>query len=450
MKNIIEIENVTKIFDEHVALNNIDLSVREGEFLTILGPSGCGKTTLLRLIAGFEQPNKGLIEIDGASMIGKEAHRRPVNTVFQNYALFPHLNVFGNVAFGLKIAKVKPTEIRLRVKRILELVGLAGYENRSIDAMSGGQRQRVALARALVNKPKVLLLDEPLSALDKNLRETMQFELRKIQKELGITFVFVTHDQEEALTMSDRIVVMDHGTIQQLGTPSEIYDEPFNKFVAKFIGQSNIIEDAVWIGDGNVKFFNKTIKTTDAGFEDEEFVDIILRPEDIDIVEEGGGFFNGIVSSIIYKGQNYEVLVATEMINFRKFDANTDTDIELLGTINVTDSLDVEFTLENALSEKFGIESLNGVLDLTNSDGQFGLKVSPLESNNIHIGNSKCSGLIRIEKNDEVEEIVLSQELFTWKIHTTDQPELNKKVGIKWEVEDIHTMEKDKWNDSTK
>lgn len=312
MEKLIQFENIIKEFDGQLVLKGINLDIYENEFVTLLGPSGCGKTTLLRILGGFLEQNEGKVYFDGIEISKVPAYKREINTVFQRYALFPHMNVFDNIAFGLNIKKVSKDVITQKVTRILELVNLQGYEERAVTQLSGGQQQRVAIARALVNEPNVLLLDEPLGALDLKLRQEMQVELKKIQKEVGITFIYVTHDQEEALTMSDKIVVMNNGEIQQIGTPIDIYNEPENRFVADFIGESNIF-DGVMIDDYRVFFDGKEFECVDYGFNDEEEVDVVLRPEDLDIVEKDQGKLPGVVKSILFKGVHYEIVVETEM-----------------------------------------------------------------------------------------------------------------------------------------
>jgi len=307
-KNIIELKNITVRFDGDTVLDDISLSIGDGEFVTLLGSSGCGKTTTLRIIAGFLEPHEGEVFFDSKNMNGVPAHKREVNTIFQRYALFPHLNVFENIAFGLRVKKLKEKEIVERVQEMLELVNLKGFEKRSVTTLSGGQQQRVAIARALILKPKVLLLDEPLAALDLKLRKDMQNELKNIQKALGITFIFVTHDQEEALSMSDTIVVMADGKIQQIGTPTDIYNEPVNAFVADFIGESNIL-DGVMISEYKARFAGHTFECLDTGFEPSEAVDIVIRPEDVDIVPVDKGMLKGIVTSVTFKGVHYEIIV---------------------------------------------------------------------------------------------------------------------------------------------
>ena len=308
MKKIIELKNVTKAFDGEVVLDNISLDIYDNEFLTLLGPSGCGKTTTLRLIGGFESADEGDIIFMGENINNMPPHKRNVNTVFQRYALFPHLNVFENVAFPLREKKVPKAEIEQKVRDMLSLVALTGFEHRSVTSLSGGQQQRVAIARALVSQPKVLLLDEPLAALDLKLRKDMQQELKKIQKATGITFVFVTHDQEEALSMSDTVVVMSEGRIQQIGTPIDIYNEPENAFVADFIGESNIV-DGVMLEDRKVAFSGHVFDCVDAGFGKKEPVDVVVRPEDVDIVAEEKGMLKGVVTSVTFLGVHYEIIV---------------------------------------------------------------------------------------------------------------------------------------------
>lgn len=306
--NIIELKNITMSFEGENVLNGINLNIRDKEFITLLGPSGCGKTTTLRVIAGFLEPDSGDIIFSGEKINGVPAHKRQVNTIFQRYALFPHLNVYENIAFGLRVKKMKEKEIKEKVEEMLKLVNLSSLEKRSISTLSGGQQQRVAIARAIANHPKVLLLDEPLAALDLKLRKDMQKELKKIQQQLGITFIFVTHDQEEALTMSDRVIVMDNGKIQQIGSPQDIYNEPENAFVADFIGESNIV-DGKMLKDFYVEFSGSRFDCLDKGFEKNELVDVVVRPEDVDIVPEGKGQLTGVVTSVAFLGVHYEIIV---------------------------------------------------------------------------------------------------------------------------------------------
>ena len=307
-KELIRLRNICMAFDDEQVLDNINLYFNDSEFLTLLGPSGCGKTTTLRIIGGFTTPTSGDVIFDGVRINDVPPHKRQINTVFQKYALFPHLDVFENIAFGLRISKVPEAEIRERVTEMLGVVSLKGFEKRRVDQLSGGQQQRVAIARALVNRPKVLLLDEPLGALDLRLRKDMQNELKRIQQQMGITFIYVTHDQEEALTMSDTVVVMDKGRIQQIGTPEDIYNEPKNAFVADFIGESNIL-DGIMHEDYVVEFFNRKFKCLDKGFAPMEPVDVVIRPEDIEIVPADKGRLVGTVTSVTFKGVHYDTIV---------------------------------------------------------------------------------------------------------------------------------------------
>ena len=325
-KELIRLSDCTMKFDDEVILDKINLYIRDKEFLTLLGPSGCGKTTTLRIIGGFQTPTSGDVLFDGVRINSVPPHKRAINTVFQKYALFPHLNVYENIAFGLRVPKVEEQrdekgkvisrrkvklsekEIDQRVMEMLEVVNLRGFEKRHVTQLSGGQQQRVAIARALVNKPKVLLLDEPLGALDLKLRKDMQNELKRIQKAMEITFIYVTHDQEEALAMSDTVVVMDGGKIQQIGTPEDIYNEPKNAFVADFIGESNIL-DGIMRADGVVEIFNRRFACLDSGFEKDEPVDVVIRPEDVDIVPENEGQLKGTVTNVTFKGMQYDIIV---------------------------------------------------------------------------------------------------------------------------------------------
>ncbi len=305
---IIKLTDISKSYDGELILDHINLQIHDKEFVTLLGPSGCGKTTTLRIIGGFESPDTGDVFFDGKSVKDTPPHQRPVNTVFQKYALFPHLNVFENIAFGLRLKKTPEGTIREKVKEMLSLVNLKGFERRRVSTLSGGQQQRVAIARALVNEPEVLLLDEPLGALDLKLRKDMQNELKKMQKATGITFIYVTHDQEEALSMSDIVVVMANGKVQQIGSPTDIYNEPENAFVADFIGESNII-DGVMLKDFKVRFSGHTFECVDAGFEKNQLVDVVVRPEDVDVVKPEDGMLEGIVTSVTFKGVHWEIIV---------------------------------------------------------------------------------------------------------------------------------------------
>ncbi len=305
---LIELKNICKAYDGEQVLSNVNLYINDHEFITLLGPSGCGKTTTLRIIGGFESPDDGELYFDGKKINDVPAHKRNVNTVFQRYALFPHLNVYDNIAFGLRVKKVKESEIEERVAEMLALVNLKGFERRDVSLLSGGQQQRVAIARALINQPEVLLLDEPLAALDLKLRKDMQVELKNIQSKTGITFIYVTHDQEEALSMSDTVVVMAEGKIQQIGTPIDIYNEPVNAFVADFIGESNIL-DGIMLADFSVKFASHTFECLDKGFAKGEPVDVVVRPEDVDVVPVEKGMLSGLVTSVTFKGVHYEIIV---------------------------------------------------------------------------------------------------------------------------------------------
>lgn len=305
---IIELKNIAVSFDGEVVLKDFNLSIRGGEFVTLLGPSGCGKTTTLRIVGGFVSPDNGDVFFNGKKINDVPPHKREVNTIFQKYALFPHLNVYDNVAFGMRVHGKSEKEIKATVKEMLNLVNLNGFAHRNVNLLSGGQQQRVAIARALANNPKVLLLDEPLGALDLKLRKDMQVELKKIQQQTGITFIFVTHDQEEALSMSDTVVVMDKGEIQQIGSPQDIYNEPKNAFVADFIGESNIL-DGVMHEDYLVEFAGKKFRCVDKGFANDEPVDVVIRPEDIDVVEPGASPLSGVVTSVTFKGVHYEIIV---------------------------------------------------------------------------------------------------------------------------------------------
>lgn len=338
-KKIIELKNISKNFEDQQVLKGIDLNIYENEFLTLLGPSGCGKTTLLRIIGGFEEPSNGQLIFDGKDISKVPPYKREVNTVFQKYALFPFLNVADNIAFGLNLKKMDKDVIEKKVSRMLELVGLKGFEKRDVTLLSGGQQQRVAIARALVNEPKVLLLDEPLGALDAKLRKDMQTELKKIQKEVVITFIFVTHDQEEALSMSDTIVVLNDGVIQQIGTPMDIYNEPQNRFVAEFIGESNIIEGNM-IKDCLVNFDGIDWECVDKGFKDNEDIEVVLRPEDMDVVEPEAGKVSGTIISKVFMGVHYEYLVETKN---RDYKVHTTENYEIGKKVGLTiDPFDIQ------------------------------------------------------------------------------------------------------------
>ena len=327
---IIQAEHITKRFGEKTVLDDVSLNVKRGEFVTILGSSGCGKTTMLRILAGFETPTSGKIRMNGHDITTMPPYRRPMNTVFQRYALFPHLNVYENIAFGLKLQGIKEKEMDRRVIQALKMVGMSDYEERDVNSLSGGQQQRVAIARAIVNKPHVLLLDEPLSALDHKMRKDMQLELKQMHKKLGITFIYVTHDQEEALTLSDTIIVMNDGVIQQIGTPTDIYNEPANSFVANFIGESNILNGRM-LKDMEVEVMGVNAECVDKGFATDEPVDVVIRPEDVYMLKKPeAGMWRGKVSSCIFKGVHYEMFVDTpngyevQVHDYNAFEAGTE------------------------------------------------------------------------------------------------------------------------------
>lgn len=348
---LIRLEGVSKSFDGETILDHIDLEIKHNEFVTLLGPSGCGKTTTLRIIGGFVDADEGNVYFEGKKINDVPAYQRNINTVFQRYALFPHLNVYENIAFGLRLKKMSDAEIRDKVKAMLALVNLKGFEKRSVSALSGGQQQRVAIARALVNEPRALLLDEPLSALDAKLRKDMQKELKDIQKRTGITFIFVTHDQEEALSMSDKVVVMADGRIQQIGTPVEIYNEPINAFVADFIGESNIVAGTM-PKDYVVKFAGHSFACEDAGFAPNEKVDVVVRPEDIDIVPLADAMLTGEVTSVTFKGDYYEIIV--DIDNFKWMIESTDR-VNAGDTIGISiDPYEIQVMKRSEYSDTFG------------------------------------------------------------------------------------------------
>ncbi len=344
--NIIELVKVSKSFDGDIVLNNIDLSIKDGEFMTLLGPSGCGKTTTLRIIGGFIYPETGSVFFDGKNITQLPPYKRNINTVFQKYALFPFLNVYDNVAFGLRVKKMDEKVIRTKVMEMLELVGLQGYDKRGVTAMSGGQQQRVAIARALVNEPEVLLLDEPLGALDLKLRKDMQTELKRIQQQADITFLYVTHDQEEALTMSDTVVVMNKGYIQQIGSPEDVYNEPRNAFVADFIGESNIM-DGVMIEDYKVFFAGHEHVCVDKGFMKNEPIEVVIRPEDLELCAPGEGSINGVVTACIFKGVHYEIMVEQEGFEWMVHSTKSAVIGENIGLILEPDAIHIMKEFDN-------------------------------------------------------------------------------------------------------
>ena len=370
-KTLIQFRNIQKSFDDQIILKGINLDINQNEFVTLLGPSGCGKTTLLRILGGFLSQDGGEVYIDGKEISSLPPYKRELNTVFQKYALFPNMNVYENIAFGLRIKKVSNDIIEQKVMRMLRLIGLEGYEKREITQLSGGQQQRVAIARALVNEPDVLLLDEPLGALDLKLRKEMQYELKRIQQEVGITFIFVTHDQEEALTMSDKIVIMKEGEIQQIGSPVEIYNEPVNAYVANFIGESNILP-GVMVHDELVRFDEQDFECVDKGYKPGERVDVVIRPEDIDIVGPNEGKLNGTVESVLFKGMLYEMMVETKPgthvtvnMHITSEDANQNDDghIHISGNSFYLDVEDMEGIEEKDLIARADAQAWNDETD---------------------------------------------------------------------------------------
>ena len=351
MAKLIELKGISKSYDGEKVIDSMNLYIRDKEFITLLGPSGCGKTTTLRIIGGFESADEGQLYFDGVEISDVPAHKRHINTVFQKYALFPHLNVYENIAFPLRLKKVGEDEIKTRVTDMLKMVALVGFENKSVSTLSGGQQQRVAIARALVSHPRVLLLDEPLGALDLKLRKDMQNELKTIQQAIGITFIYVTHDQEEALSMSDTIVVMADGEIQQIGTPTDIYNEPKNAFVADFIGESNII-DGIMLEDKKVKLASHVFECVDGGYEPNEPVDVVIRPEDVDVVAPDKGMLTGKVTSVTFKGVHYEIIV--DIKGFKWMIQSTDY-VEPEATIGVYIEPDaIHIMKKSKYSGKFG------------------------------------------------------------------------------------------------
>ena len=443
---IIEIANITKSFPDKVVLDDVSLKVRKGEFLTILGPSGCGKTTLLRLLAGFNSASSGEILIGGERMTGVPPHLRPVNTVFQRYALFPNYNVYDNIAFGLKLQKVDKKEIEQRVKRALKMVGMTDYEHRDVQSLSGGQQQRVAIARAIVNRPQVLLLDEPLAALDLKMRKDMQMELKEMHRTLGITFVYVTHDQEEALTLSDTIVVMNEGKIQQIGSPTDIYNEPCNAFVADFIGESNIL-NAVMVRDRLVKFMDKEFECIDEGFGENVEVDVVIRPEDVYIIRNAeAAMFSGKVKSCTFKGVHYEMFVETPdgyeiMIqDYNAFEVGSEVgmmikpaDIHVMRkerTENHVEGRLVDATHVELLGETFECEEVKGIEPGAKVDVEFGFSAVELTDDP---DDGVSWGTIRfiLYKGDRYHLTVRTDEGDTIYVDTHDVWEDLDEVGIK-------------------
>ena len=458
---IIEIRNVTKVFDDVTVVDDMSLSIKRGDFVTLLGPSGCGKTTLLRMIAGFETPTSGKIFLEKQDVTAIPPHKRPINTVFQKYALFPHLNVFNNIAFGLKLVKIegepkidkktgesKPTlrkytkdEIRAKVERALKLVGLEGYGSRDVNSLSGGQQQRVAIARAIVLEPKVLLLDEPLGALDLKMRKEMQIELKNIHRNLGITFVYVTHDQEEALTMSDKIVVINDGVIQQIGTPKKIYDEPSNAFVADFIGESNILPGTM-IADYSVSFCDQVFKCEDKGFDKNEKVDLVIRPEDIKLYAKGSGKgeLQGKVISSVFKGTDYEMIIDTGLYEFTAQSTTefpADTEVELFiapNAIHIMKKLRTVNTFVTTVTGENTVEICGGDFEFINTQGfEKGDRVRV------------CVPFDKIELTDDEEDGVIGGNIgqsyykgayYQVQVYTDDDQDFYLDTVDEWDIDD--------------
>ena len=423
-KKIIEIKNVCKSFGDKDVLKDINLYINQGEFLTLLGPSGCGKTTLLRMIAGFLQPDSGSILLDGKDLEGTSPYERPLNTVFQRYALFPHLDVYDNIAFGLKLKKVPREEIDKRVRRVLKLVAMSDYEDRDVETLSGGQQQRIAIARAIVNQPKVLLLDEPLAALDLKMRKDMQIELKEMHKQLGITFIYVTHDQEEALTLSDTVVVMNEGRIQQIGTPTDIYNEPVNSFVADFIGESNILNGTM-IRDRKVSFIGHDFDCVDEGFGENVPVDVVVRPEDIYFTDDPARTqFTAKVKSCIFKGVHYEMYVDTDTGNelrIQDYDAYpVDSMVNLYiepDDIQVMKKERVANVLEGKVVEDGKVELLGGEFECSTEGFEEGDEVLATVA------------FDKVDLLDDLEEGVLDGEVH-FILYKGDHYHLTIKVGV--------------------
>ncbi|HEX3010163.1 MAG TPA: polyamine ABC transporter ATP-binding protein [Bacteroidales bacterium] len=452
-ENIISIEHVSHAFGDKTVLDDINLSVGKGEFVTILGPSGCGKTTLMRLIGGFLKATEGRISISGTDMTQIPPHRRPVNTVFQKYALFPHLNVFNNIAFGLNLKKLPEAEIKKKVMQVLKMVSMTDYEERDVDSLSGGQQQRVAIARAIVNEPEVLLLDEPLAALDLKMRKDMQMEIKAMHQKLGITFVYITHDQEEALTLSDTIVVMSDGKIQQIGTPTEIYNEPSNAFVADFIGESNIL-NGVMIEDSLVEFAGHKFECVDKGFGQNVPVDVVLRPEDIYIFEMSEkAQFSGQVTSCIFRGVHYEMMVTTpEGFEFQIQDYHAFAPGKTVGLrikpndIHVMKKERLNNSFEGVITDKGHVRFL-GQNFKSNDATQFpvGSKVNiTIDFRDVNLQDNEEEGMLQgdvdfiLYKGDHYHLTILTDDNEHIFVNTNDIWDDGDRVGISFAPESIH------------
>ena len=468
---LIEIRNVSKAFKGTKVLQGLNLDIHDKEFITLLGPSGCGKTTTLRIIGGFETPDEGTVTFEGRDVAKVPPYRRNVNTVFQKYALFPHLNVYDNIAFGLKVSKIPKNEIKIRVEEMLRLTSLVGFEKRQISTLSGGQQQRVAIARALVNQPKVLLLDEPLGALDLKLRKDMQNELKRMQKLTGITFIYVTHDQEEALSMSDTVVVMADGKIQQIGSPEDIYNEPTNAFVADFIGESNIL-DGVMIKDYKAKFAGVVFDCVDKGFEPNENVDIVIRPEDVDVIPAERAKLVGTVTSVTFKGDYYEIIVDVagfkwmlETSDFVGVDSQIGLQIdpdaihvmkksEYSGRFGdystFSDEAEETNTLEGRMIEDYKVSFLGREFECEaegfDPNEQVEIVIQSDEIDLVPVEEGMLTGTATsvVNKGDYFE-IQVDVDGFEWKIKSSDEPETQTgdTVGLSFESKAIHVMKKD-------
>ncbi|MBQ0114433.1 MAG: ABC transporter ATP-binding protein [Bacteroidales bacterium] len=451
-ENIISIHNLYKSFGTKEVLHDISLDIRRGEFVTILGPSGCGKTTLLRILAGFEKQTQGEVLLGGEDITNMPAYERPMNTVFQKYALFPHLNVYDNIAFGLKMKGVGSDETDKRVMQALKMVGMTDYEERDVDSLSGGQQQRVAIARAIVNRPQVLLLDEPLSALDRKMRQDMQLELKDMHKTLGITFIFVTHDQEEALTLSDTVVVMNEGLIQQVGSPIDIYNEPVNPFVADFIGESNIL-DGVMHADYEVEFMGQTVKCVDKGFDKDEIVDVVIRPEDIYLLKRPeDGQWQGTVQSCIFKGIHYEMLINTpdgyemQVQDYNKFDVGTTVGMLVKPEdIHVMHCQYTENTFEAKVIDATHVEMLGNTFECAPTDLPAGsmatahVSCSAVElTDNAQDGTAEGEISFILYKGDHYHLTIDSNDGTRLYVNTTDVWEDYDIVGIRINPPDIN------------
>ena len=448
---IIQIEHLSKSFENHLVLNDINLNIKKGEFVTLLGPSGCGKTTLLRLLAGFIAPDEGNIMMEGKDLTGIPPYKRQLNTVFQRYALFPHLDVYDNIAFGLKLNKMPEDEIDKRVSRVLKMVSMTDYEDRDVNSLSGGQQQRVAIARAIVNQPKVLLLDEPLAALDLKMRKDMQIELKEMHRKLGITFIYVTHDQEEALTLSDTVVVMNNGVIQQIGTPTDIYNEPCNSFVADFIGDSNIL-NATMICDRKVEFVGREFDCVDEGFGENVPVDVVVRPEDVEIRrDQSKAEFFGTVSSCTFMGVFYRIFVNTEtgyelmLQNYRKYDVGERVGMQIQpSNIQVMKKERTCNTFEGVMTGGNTVDFCHGEFGCADTGWEAGTKVKvEVDFDKIDLRDDRDEGTLVGEvsfilyKGDHYHLTITTDEGDHFYVDTNDIWDKWDMVGIRIQPEDI-------------